>query len=59
MSATAWSDEENDAIVAAGFAMLTDDLAGCPVNKPRAFELHPPLLAHLALIATSYSASFH
>lgn len=33
MSATAWSDEENDAIVAAWFAMLTDDLAGRPVNK--------------------------
>ncbi len=33
MSAAAWSDEENDAIVAAWFAMLTDDLAGRPVNK--------------------------
>jgi len=33
MSATAWSDEENDAIVAAWFAMLMDDLAGRPVNK--------------------------
>lgn len=33
MSATAWSDEENDAIVAAWFAMLMDDLAERPVNK--------------------------
>jgi hypothetical protein len=33
MSATAWSDEENDAIVAAWFSMLADDLTGRPVNK--------------------------
>ncbi|MGI3213080.1 DUF3883 domain-containing protein [Roseovarius tibetensis] len=33
MSATAWSDEENDAIVETWFAMLIDDLAGRPVNK--------------------------
>ncbi len=33
MSRGAWSDEENDTIVAAWFAMLTDDLAGRPVNK--------------------------
>ena len=33
MSGTAWSDEENDAIVAAWFAVLMDDLAGRSVNK--------------------------
>jgi len=27
-------------------------------RKPRAFELHPPLEAHVALMATSYQASF-
>ena len=28
-------------------------------REPRAFELRPPLLAHVALIATSYEARFH
>lgn len=28
-----WTDEENDAIVADYFAMLADDVAGCPYNK--------------------------
>lgn len=33
MSGSAWSDEENDAVVAAWFAMLLDDVAGRPFNK--------------------------
>ena len=28
-------------------------------REPRAFELRPPLDAHVALMATSYQASFH
>ena len=28
-------------------------------REPRAFELHPPLDAHVTLIATSYEANFH
>ena len=33
MSLDAWSDSENDAIVADYFAMLADDLAGRSYNK--------------------------
>ena len=29
------------------------------IRKPRAFELHPPLSAHVTLIATNYEARFH
>ena len=29
------------------------------IREPRAFELHPPLNAHVALIATSFEARFH
>ena len=29
------------------------------VREPRAFELHPPLEAHVSLIATDYEARFH
>jgi hypothetical protein len=28
-------------------------------REPRAFELHPPLEAHVSLIATSFQANFH
>lgn len=28
-----WTDEQNDAIVADYFAMLTDDIIGCPYSK--------------------------
>ena len=29
------------------------------IREPRAFELHPPLDAHVTLIATSFEARFH
>jgi hypothetical protein len=33
MSSQAWTDAENDLIVADYFAMLADDVTGCPYNK--------------------------
>jgi hypothetical protein len=44
MSSQAWTDAENDLIVADYFAMLADDVTGCPYNKAEHRRQLLPLL---------------
>ena len=44
MSSQAWTDAENDLIVADYFAMLADDVAGQPYNKAEHRRQLLPLL---------------
>ncbi len=44
MSNGAWTDKENDLIVADYFAMLADDIAGRPYNKAEHRRALLPLL---------------
>ena len=38
MAGTDWTDAQNDAVVVAYFAMLSDDLAGQPINKAATYR---------------------